>query len=166
MAVPTLAASAWSELWANATAAGRQTGWDGWSAWEAAMPVEFGIWRIDGGLRRVPFIKLGDECRLEDILVRDVSVLGLDVMVVGRQVATSYGKRIDLLAIDARGDLYAIELKRDRTPREVVAQLLAAGGNRSRPVVWHMRARSQPWFAHVQRVTVAPRNSSPGMVFA
>ena len=91
------------------------------------MPVEFGIWRIDGGLRKVPFIKLGGERRLEDILVRDVSILGLDVMVAGRQVATSYGKRIDLLAIDAGGDLYAIELKRDRTPREVVAQLLDYG---------------------------------------
>lgn len=55
----------------------------------------------DGGLRKVPFVKLGDESRLEDILVRDVSILGLDVMVVGRQVATSHGKRIDLLAIDA-----------------------------------------------------------------
>jgi RecB family endonuclease NucS len=91
------------------------------------LPVGFGIWRIDGGLRRVPFIKLGDESRLEDILVRDVSVLRLDAMVVGRQVATSYGKRIDLLAIDAGDDLYAIELKRDGTPREVVAQLLDYG---------------------------------------
>lgn len=91
------------------------------------MPVEFGIWRIDGGLRKVPFAKLGDESRLEDLLERDVSILGLDVMVVGRQVATSYGKRIDLLAIDAGGDLYAIELKRNRTPREVVAQVLDYG---------------------------------------
>jgi len=91
------------------------------------LPVEFGIWRIDGGLRKVPFAKLGDECRLEDLLERDVSILGLDVMVVGRQVATSYGKRIDLLGIDAGGDLYAIELKRDRTPREVVAQVLDYG---------------------------------------
>ena len=91
------------------------------------MPVEFGLWRIDGDLRKVPFAKLGDESRLEDILERDVSILGLDVMVVGRQVPTSYGKRIDLLAIDAGGDLHAIELKRDRTPREVVAQVLDYG---------------------------------------
>jgi hypothetical protein len=108
MAVPTLAASAWSELWATATAAGRQTGLGWLVCLRVALPVEFGIWRIDGGLRTVPFIKLGDESRLEDILlrdvsvlVRDVSVLALDVMVVGRQVATSYGKRIDFLAIGA-----------------------------------------------------------------
>jgi hypothetical protein len=91
------------------------------------VPVEFGIWRIDGDLRRLPSAKLGDESRLEDILERDVSILGLDVMIVGRQVPTSYGKRIDLLAVDASGDLYAIELKRDRTPREVVAQVLDYG---------------------------------------
>ena len=101
MAVPTLAASAWSELWATATAAGRQTGLGWLVCLRVALPVEFGIWRIDGGLRTVPFIKLGDESRLEDILLRDVSVLALDVMVVGRQVATSYGKRIDFLAIGA-----------------------------------------------------------------
>jgi hypothetical protein len=94
---------------------------------EGAVPVEFGIWRIDGGLRKVPFAKFGDEGRLEDILERDVSILGLEVMVIGRQVPTSYGKRVDLLAIDAAGDLHAIELKRDRTPREVVAQVLDYG---------------------------------------
>ena len=34
---------------------------------------------------------------------------------------------MDLLAIDAEGYLYAIELKRDRTPRDVVAQVLDYG---------------------------------------
>ena len=48
-------------------------------------------------------------------------------MVIGRQVITKYGKRVDLLAIDASGTLYVIELKRDRTPREVVAQALDYG---------------------------------------
>lgn len=91
------------------------------------MPVEFGIWRIDGGLQRVPFERLRDESQLEAVLEQDVSILGLDVMIIGRQVLTAYGKRLDLLAIDAEGDLYAIELKRDRTPREVVAQVLDYG---------------------------------------
>jgi Phage integrase family len=43
------------------------------------------------------------------------------------QVPTRWGKFIDLLALDPQGDLYAIELKRDRTPREVVAQALDYG---------------------------------------
>ena len=45
-------------------------------------------------------------------------------MVVGRQVDTAYGTRVDLLAMNSEGDLAVIELKRDRTPREVVAQVL------------------------------------------
>lgn len=45
-------------------------------------------------------------------------------MLVGRQVATSYGKFIDMLAMNSAGNLSIIELKKSRTPREVVAQLL------------------------------------------
>jgi hypothetical protein len=51
-------------------------------------------------------------------------LLGLDVLIIGRQVTTDYGGKIDLLGIDAEGDLALIELKRDRTPREIVAQIL------------------------------------------
>jgi hypothetical protein len=43
---------------------------------------------------------------------------------VGQQVPTEFGKFIDLLAINSQGDLSVIELKRNRTPREVVAQVL------------------------------------------
>lgn len=91
------------------------------------MPAEFGIWRMDGGLRKLTAAKLGDESELETMLQVDISILGLDLLVIGRQVPTSFGKRIDLLAIAADGGLYVIELKRDRTPREVVAQVLDYG---------------------------------------
>ena len=92
------------------------------------MPIEVGVWRIDGGVVRVPSSALANESRLEDILEADISILGLDVvLIIGRQVVTAFGKRIDLLAIDAQGQLYAIELKRDRTPRDVVAQALDYG---------------------------------------
>ena len=57
-----------------------------------------------------------------------IDILGLGALFqVGRQVVTDFGKRIDLLAIDGQGDLYVIELKKDRTPREVVAQALEYG---------------------------------------
>lgn len=45
-------------------------------------------------------------------------------MLIGRQISTDYGKFIDLLAMDVGGNLTVIELKRDKTPREVVAQIL------------------------------------------
>jgi hypothetical protein len=86
------------------------------------MPVEFGIWRIDEGVIPVPSSPIDNEAKLEDILEEDLTILGLDVLLlVGRQVITALGKLIDLLAMDVNGDLYAIELMRGRTPREVVA---------------------------------------------
>ncbi len=93
------------------------------------MPIEVGIWRIDNGRAEpVPSSALERESRLEDVLERDLTILGLDaLLVVGRQVITRYGKRIDLLALDVEGTVHVIELKRERTPREVVAQVLDYG---------------------------------------
>jgi hypothetical protein len=42
-------------------------------------------------------------------------------------VPTAYGKYIDLVAMGADGTLHVLELKRDRTPRNVVAQILDYG---------------------------------------
>ena len=47
-----------------------------------------------------------------------------NLLVVGRQVTTNVGSFVDLLAIDRQGDVAVIELKRDRTPRETLAQAL------------------------------------------
>jgi hypothetical protein len=88
------------------------------------MPIELGIWRIDGTPERVPFSALQTEKKLEDVLNSDLSVLDPGLLLVGRQVLTAFGKFIDLLAIDAEGDLVVIELKREQTPRDVVAQVL------------------------------------------
>jgi hypothetical protein len=94
-----------------------------------SMPIEFGIWRVDGEKTApVTTSALENEAKLEAILEADPSLLGLDVLlIVGRQVITSYGKRTDLLAIDSEGTLYVIEVKKGRTPREVVAQALDYG---------------------------------------
>jgi RecB family endonuclease NucS len=65
--------------------------------------------------------------RLEKLLVHQLDVLGSELLPIGRQVVTPSGKRTDILAVDPAGDLYIIELKRDRTPREAIAQLLDYG---------------------------------------
>jgi hypothetical protein len=93
------------------------------------VPIELGVWRLDAaGPRRLAPTPLANEARLEKIIESDPSILGLGpLLVVGRQVATAYGKYIDLLALDAEGNVAVVELKRDRTPRDVVAQALDYG---------------------------------------
>jgi RecB family endonuclease NucS len=46
------------------------------------------------------------------------------LLMIGGQVTTDLGSIVDLLALDRQGDVMAIELKRDRTPRETLAQAL------------------------------------------
>ena len=88
------------------------------------MPIKTEIWRIDNGLQKVSFSSMEAEKQLESILDKDISIIDPGLMVIGRQVATSFGKFIDLLAIDSEGHLAILELKRDKTPRDVVAQTL------------------------------------------
>lgn len=86
------------------------------------------MWRIDGKQpRRLESAVLPTEAALEDFLARDPSLLGAPLLVIGRQVRTPHGKIIDLLAIDSEGHLHVLELKRDKTPRDVVAQILDYG---------------------------------------
>lgn len=88
------------------------------------MPIELGIWRIDQKCEEVSPSSLSNEKQLEDILDADVSIASPNWMLVGRQVHTDCGNYIDLLAINRDDNLVILELKRDRTPREVVSQVL------------------------------------------
>jgi len=54
-----------------------------------------------------------------DSIVEDGTLL-----IIGRQVSTNLNSFIDLLAFDREGSTTVIELKRDRTPREAIAQAL------------------------------------------
>lgn len=87
-----------------------------------------GMWRIDGGTpKKLEPTKMPTEAELEHLLEQDPTILGERLLVIGRQVHTPFGKVIDLLAIDADGNLHVLELKRDMTPRDVVAQALDYG---------------------------------------
>ena len=93
------------------------------------MPDEVRLWQIgpDNSLREIERAALDLETRLQEWLARDISVLDPDLLVIGREVETDFGGYIDLLCIDSAGDLVVIELKRDRTPREITAQVLDYG---------------------------------------
>jgi len=91
------------------------------------MPIEVGVWKLGDRPVPVSFEPIESESRLEDLLAQDLGVADPNLLLIGRQVPTAHGKFIDLLAIDANGSLVVLELKRDRTPREVVAQLLDYG---------------------------------------
>jgi RecB family endonuclease NucS len=92
------------------------------------MPVEMAMWKMtsDGPLAIAPK-KLNFEDRLEELVVNDPSLINLSILVIGHQIPTKYGGYIDVLGVDVEGRIHVIELKRDRTPREVVAQILDYG---------------------------------------
>ncbi len=92
------------------------------------MPIRTAIWKV--GAQPEPLLEsmIGKEQLLEDMIVAAPSLLSDEWMLVGRQEDTGFGGRIDLLALAPDSSLVLIEIKRDRTPREVVAQALDYAG--------------------------------------
>lgn len=74
--------------------------------------------------QKLTTVPLDNESLLEEQVCQDISILNADWLLIGRQVRTGFDKLIDLLALDANGSVIIIELKRDKTPREVVAQTI------------------------------------------
>lgn len=91
------------------------------------MPLEIGLWRVDGEPKQMSTTAMPLEAKLEVLIEKDPAILGEPLLFIGRQVPTAHGKFIDLLAVDAEGVLHVLELKRDKTPRDVVAQALDYG---------------------------------------
>jgi hypothetical protein len=88
------------------------------------MPIQHAIWKVGDNPQPLAASQLVSEQKLEEMIVRDPRILSSEWLLIGRQEITSHGGRIDLLAIAPDGSLVLIELKRDRTPREIVAQAL------------------------------------------
>jgi hypothetical protein len=88
------------------------------------VPIKTDVWTVGAMPARLPVSRIASEQLLEDMIVNAPSILSDEWMLIGRQESTGMGGRIDLLAIAPDGDLVLIELKRERTPREVVAQAL------------------------------------------
>jgi len=92
------------------------------------MGTELKTWQIVDG-KLVPIeTALKSEGRtepydLEPWLATNPEIIGNDIIIIGRQVATKSGF-IDLLGVDKSGDTVTIEIKRNELPRECLAQAI------------------------------------------
>lgn len=88
------------------------------------MPIQHAIWSVESNPRPLAVTRLPSEAFLEEMIINRPEILSGQWMLIGKQEQTGFGGRVDLLAIAPDASLVLIELKRDRTPREVVAQAL------------------------------------------
>ena len=90
------------------------------------MPQNVRLWQVSnsGELDEIPKSELASERQLEDWIETDIDILDKNLIIIGRQVPTDYGHYLDFLCMNNDGDLVVVELKRDRTPRDVTAQAL------------------------------------------
>ena len=89
------------------------------------MSTQIRLWKItDKGFDSLKRESVEQEKKLHDWLEEDISLISDDLLVIGREVQTDFNKSIDLLCLDRDGNIVIIELKRDRAPRDVLAQIL------------------------------------------
>lgn len=76
---------------------------------------------------RTSLLAFQAEKDLENYLLVHLSLLlsdlGQGLLIIGKQVATAFDRRIDLLAIDATGAIHVIELKLGGTTPQIVSQI-------------------------------------------
>jgi len=83
------------------------------------------MWKITGkGFNELERGSVEQEKKLHDWLEGDISLISNDLLVIGREVLTAFNKYIDLLCLDGDGNTVIIELKKDKAPRDVIAQIL------------------------------------------
>lgn len=88
------------------------------------MPIQHAIWKVGAKPSPLAPTTLVNEQQLEEMIIAAPEILSSEWMIIGRQESTGFGGRIDLLAMAPDASLVLIELKRHRTPREIIAQAL------------------------------------------
>lgn len=92
------------------------------------MGTEIKVWQVsDNHIKAVEDVSLASEhleSELENWIVECPDILGDDLLIISKQKKVQGVGRWDLLAIQPDGELVIVELKRDMTPRDAVAQAL------------------------------------------
>ena len=78
------------------------------------MSIKHGIWKIENSSgkpepKKLSTTQLDKEKILEELILKDISILDENWLLIGQQVHTNSNKFIDLLAIDGDGSLIIIE---------------------------------------------------------
>ena len=82
--------------------------------------IDVKLWKvIDNNPKKIEKERLNLEKNLEIWIEKDTTILGDDLLLIGRQV-----KNIDLLFLDRKGNTVIAELKREKTPRDIVSQMI------------------------------------------
>jgi len=92
------------------------------------MATEIKTWEIVDEQLKLVNTRLSDNQRkeredLEKWIKTNPEILGDDILIIGEQVQTSSGY-VDFLGIDKTGNTVIVELKRDKLPREIIAQAI------------------------------------------
>jgi len=92
------------------------------------MTTEIRVWQIESG-ELIPLETTMAEARrtepqdLQQWIKSKPEILGQDILIIGEKVSINGGE-IDFVGVDKAGNVVIIELKRDRLPREVLAQAI------------------------------------------
>lgn len=88
------------------------------------MPVKTHLWKVGEKPEALSESRLDTERLLETMIVKEPGMLSDEWLLIGQQEQTYNKQPLDLLAIAPDASLVLVELKRDKTPRDVVAQAL------------------------------------------
>jgi len=116
------------------------------------MATEIKTWEIvEGKLTQIDSTLAENSRRekehLEEWIKTNPTIIGDDLLIIGEQVQTKSGF-IDFLGIDRNGNTVIIELKRDKLPREVIAQAIDYASDISNWDISKLNEVSQTYLGH------------------
>jgi len=89
------------------------------------------LFTLDANGKMIPYKEIkfkveNREADLENLLKNNPEYFfeNSKILIIGRQITTNLDSSLDLLGIDKSGNTIIVELKRDKTPRETIAQLV------------------------------------------